>query len=164
MEKAAEFLKTPEGKAFANDAYTFTEVAGAAGEIAKKAYQVGNTVINTARQAKQVKEITKLVEFIQADYYALSGARIGLATEAAAPGLSVPLLGKTIISAGTTSAKVLSGSFAVVGVAFGIWDIVGSANEMNNGSDLAKEFRKTSKDLEEESGKLIKLYEELTEN
>ena len=161
LKEAAEFLKTPEGEVVAKEAYNFTEVAGTAGNIAWNAYKVGNTVITTAQQAKQARQIKALVDFIQADYYALNGARLGLATQAAAPGVTVPLLGKTLISAGTASAKVFSGSMAVFGVAFGIWDIVAGAKSISNGSELAKEFRKSSKDLEKESSKLIELYKEL---
>ena len=161
LREAAEFLKTPEGQAVARDAYTLAEVTGHTGKIATKAFVIGNMVYQRVQNVKQAKQIKALVDFIQADYYALNGARIGLATEAAAPGLTIPLLGKTLIAAGTTSAKVLSSSLAVFGVAFGIWDVVGGAKKIKNGSELAKEFRKSSKDLQSESAKLIKLYKEL---
>ena len=153
LREAAEFLKTREGQAVARDAYNIAEVTGNAGKIASK-YQREQNV-------KQAKQIKALVGFIQPDYYALNGARIGLATEAAEPGSIVPILGKTLVAAGTTSAKVLSSSLAVFGIAFGIWDIVGGAKKIKNGSELAKDFRKSSKDLQSESAKLIKLYKEL---
>ena len=130
-------------------------------KVAMQTFAIGNNVYKGVQNVKQAKQIKALVDFIQADYYALNGARIGLATEAAAPGLAVPILGKTLVAAGTTSAKVLSSSMAVFGIAFGIWDIVGGAKKIKNGSDLAKEFRKSSKDLKSESAKLIKLYKEL---
>ena len=161
LREAAEFLKTPEGEAVARDAYTVAEVTRDAGKIAAKAAVIGNMVYQRVQNVKQAKQIKALVDFIQADYYALNGARIGLATEAAAPGITIPLLGKVVVSAGTTSAKVLSSSLAVFGIAFGIWDVVGGAKKIKNGSELAKEFRKSSKDLQSESAKLIKLYKEL---
>ena len=42
-----------------------------------------------------------------------------------APGISV--FGRTIVMAGSTTAKVLSGALGVVGIGFGIWDVVGGA-------------------------------------
>ena len=161
LKEAYQFLKTPKGRVVANDAYTITEKVGAAGSIAWNTYKIGKTAVTAAQHAKHAKEIRSVVDFIQADYYALNGARVGLATQAAAP--EVAILGKTIVAAGTTSAKVLSGSMAVFGIAFGIWDIVGSAKKISNGSELAREFRKSSQDLKKESAKLIKLYQELTQ-
>lgn len=161
LKEAAEFLKTPEGEAIARDAYNLMELSKEAGAIAWNTYKIGNAVVTGVQHVKQAKQIKALVDFIQADYYALNGARIGLATHAAAPGFTIPILGKTLVAAGTTSAKVLSGSMAVLGVAFGIWDIVGGAKKIANGSELAKEFRKSSEDLKSESAKLIELYKEL---
>ena len=161
LKKAAEFLETPEGEAVARNAYTLAEVTKDAGLVAWNAYKIGNIVHGGEQNAKQAKQIKALVDFIQADYYALNGAKIGLAVNAAAPGIRIPLLGRTVVAAGTTSAKVLSSSMAVFGIAFGIWDVVGGAKKIKNGSELAKEFRKSSKELREESAKLIKLYKEL---
>ena len=124
-------------------------------------YKIGNTVYTGVQNVKHAKQIKALVDFIQADYYAMNGARIGLATQSAAPGVTIPILGKTIVAAGTTSAKVLSSSMAVFGIAFGILDIVGGAKKIKNGSELAKEFRKSAEDLKAESAKLIELYKEL---
>lgn len=161
LKEAAEFLKTSDGEAIARDAFNVIELIKEAGTIAWNIFKIGNTVVTGEQHVRQAKEIQALVNFIQADYYALNGARIGLATHAAAPGVTIPVLGKTLVAAGTTSAKVLSSSMAIVGVAFGIWDIVGGAKKIAKGSELADEFRKTSKNLEEESSKLIKLYKEL---
>ena len=161
LREATEFLKTTEGQAVANDAYTISEIIEASGKIAGKAFVLGNNVYKTVQSVKQAKQIKALVDFIQADYYALNGARIGLATHAAAPGLKVPLLGKVVVTAGTTGAKVLSSSLAVFGIAFGIWDVVGGAKKIKNGSELAKDFRKASKNLKSESAKLIKTYKDL---
>ncbi|KAJ7390041.1 hypothetical protein OS493_027566 [Desmophyllum pertusum] len=158
LKEAAEFLKTPEGEAIARDV---TELNKEAGKIARNTYKIGNAVVTGVKYMKQAKQINALVDFIQADYYALDGARIGLATNAAAPGFAVPILDKTLVAAGTTSAEVLSSSMAIIGVAFGIWDIVGGAKKIKNGSELAGEFRKSSKELKEEAAKLIKLCKEL---
>ncbi|KAL9968187.1 hypothetical protein ACROYT_G026530 [Oculina patagonica] len=161
LQEAAEFLKTPEGEAIARDAYNIMDLSKEAGSIAWNTYKIGNAVVTGVQHVKQAKQIKALVDFIQADYYALNGARIGLSTHAAAPGFTIPILGKTLVAAGTTTAKVLSGSMAIVGVAFGIWDIVGGAKKIANGSELADEFRKSAKDLKAETDKLIELYKEL---
>lgn len=161
LKEAAEFLKTPEGKAIASDAYNICEVVRDDGTIARNVLTIGNVVVNGVKHVRNAKRIKSLVDFIQADYYALNGARVGLSTNAAAPGFTIPVLGKTIVAAGTTGAKVLSGSFAVAGMALGIWDIYAGAKQITNGSKLAKEFRQTSETLKTESSKLIKLYKEL---
>ena len=161
LKEAAEYLKTPEGEAEAKYAYTFAEVTRGVGSVAWRAYKIGDTVYTGVKHVKEAKRIKALVNFIQADYYVVKEARIGLATQAAAPGVKIPILGKTIVAAGTTSAKVLSGSLAVFGIAFGIWDVIGGAKKIANGSQLAEEFRKSSENLKAESNKLIKLYKEL---
>ena len=65
------------------------------------------------------------------------------------------------MTAGTTTAKALSGSLAGVGIFFGIWDVAAGAMQIKNGSELAQEFRKSSESLKEESAKLIAMYKEL---
>ena len=161
LREAAEFLKTPEGQVVARDAYTVAEVVQGAAKIAYKAVVIGDNVYKAVQSVKQAKAIKAHVDFIQAYYYALNGARIELATEAAARGLTIPLLGKTIWASGTTGTKALSSSLAVLGVALGIRDVVGGARKIHNRSELAQEFRKSSKNLELESANLIKLYKEL---
>lgn len=161
LKEADEFLKKPEGQAVAKDAYTVAEVTKAAGKVAWKACEIGAVVYRGVKQVKQARRITALVNFIEADYCALKEAKIGLATQTAAPGCKIPILGKTVVAAGTTSAKILSGSFACAGIAFGIWDVTVGAKKIAKGSKLAEEFRKSSENLKAESAKLIKLYKEL---
>jgi len=159
LKEAVEFLETPQGEAVARNAYTRTMVAQQAGKAVFHAFRVGDAVYKGVKQLKEAKRIKALVDFIQADYYVVNEARIGLATNAAAPGFR--LFGKTIVAAGTTSAKALSGSLAGFGIVFGILDIVGGAKKIKNGSELAEEFRKSSKDLRVESCRLIRLFKEL---
>ena len=68
--------------------------------------------------AKQAMEISTVVKFVQADYAIAEEARIGLATQAASPGLKIAR--KTVVAARTTTAKALSGSLAGVGIILGI--------------------------------------------
>ena len=99
---------------------------------------------------KAIRFATAVAEFIQADIYAMRG----IATGISAPGLSI--FGKTLILAGSTSAKVLSGVFSVVGIGFGIWDIVGRAVDIN-GSKHAEAYRKAAGELDRQTDE----YDEL---
>ena len=65
------------------------------------------------------------------------------------------------MAAGTRTARALSSSLAVLGIVLGIWEVVGGAKKILNGSKLAQEFRESYKDLESESAKLIQRYKEL---
>lgn len=160
LKKADEFLKKPEGAAVAKDAYTAVQVAQGVVKVASEAGKIGGVLYVGVKHAKQAKQVKAIVNFLQADYYAVAEeARIGLATQAAAPGLKIA--GKTIVAAGTTTAKALSGSLAGVGIFFGIWDVAAGAKKIKNGSQVAQEFRKSSESLKEESAKLIALYKEL---
>ena len=142
FNEANEFLKKPEVEAVAKDAYTVAEVAQGAVNVASEAPKIGGVICN----------------FPQAEARTTT-ARIDQATRAAAPGYQIA--GKTIVTAGTTAAKALSGSLAGIGIVFGIWDVAAGAMKIKNGSKLAQEFRKSSESLKEESAKLIALYKKL---
>ena len=163
LKEAAEFLKTPKGEAVAKDAHTLIELAKEAAFSAANTAKAGYDLSKGVKHLKQAKQLKALVKLMQTTDYvfteAVGTARIGLATQAAAPGIR--MFGKTIVAAGTTGAKALSGSMAGFGIAFGIWDIVGGAKKITNGSELAEEFHKSSERLKAESAKLIKLYKEL---
>ncbi len=162
LKEAAEFLETPKGETVAKDAYAHIKVAKEAGTTAAGTISAGFALskgVKNLRQAKGIKAVIKLLQ--GADYYVANGPRIVLATEAAAPG--VRFFGKTIVAAGTATARGISGSLAAFGIAFGIWDVVGGAKTISKGSDLAEEFHKSSENLRAESAKLIKLYKELQE-
>ncbi|KAL9968188.1 hypothetical protein ACROYT_G026531 [Oculina patagonica] len=163
LKEAAEFLKTPKGEAVAEDAYAIAEATKDTGLAASSTFKIGNTVYKGVQKFRKAKQIKGLVDFIQADYYLVHGAKIGTATQTASPAVSIPILGNTLVAAGTTSAQVISSSMAVFGIAFGIWDIYEGAKKIENGSELAEEFRNSAKDLKAESAKLIKLYKELQE-
>ena len=159
LKEADEFLNKPEGEVVAKDAYTAVEVIKAAAEVAWRTYKIGDVVYRGVKQVEQARQIKAVGNFLQADYYAAKEAGIGVATQAAAPGYKIA--GETIVAAGTTTAKALSGSFAGIGIVFGIWEVAAGAKKIKNGSQLAQEFRKSSESLKEESAKLIALYKEL---
>ena len=62
------------------------------------------TVSATDKVAKNIcdhaKEIKRLVTFIKANAFVYRGANIGISTSAAAPGVTVPVVGKTLLIAG----------------------------------------------------------------
>ena len=70
----------------------------------------------------------------------------GIAVGMASPGFNA--FGKTLIIAGSTAAKVLSGSLAVLGIFTGIWDIVDGVSDIN-GSDHAKAYRDAGSQIKE---------------
>ena len=81
---------------------------------------------------------------VQVDAYAMRN----FAKEMSAPGFN--LLGKTLILAGSTTAKWVNGAFSVVGIGFGIWAIVGGAMDIN-GSKHAKAYREAAEELDKET-------------
>ena len=85
------------------------------------------------------------------------GGDVGISTIAAAPDVTIPIVGDTLQAAGTTGAEVLSGSFLGFGVLTSMKDIY------NGGKQIANygEFREFSKILREKAHTLIRLYKEL---
>ena len=71
------------------------------------------------------------------------------------------MVGKKLVTAGTKLAGAISGVLNVVGIAFGIYEVVVSADQIKDGSDLADEFRETANELEREMKRLVELDQEL---
>ena len=157
LQDANEFLENQkhetctdsiDGKVVAVKEDTYVETASAAGKVAKNIYG-------------HAKEIKRLVTFIKANAFVYRGADIGISTSAAAPGFTIPVVGKTLLIAGSTGAKAFSGSLAGLGVLTGIFDIYSGAKKIRSCGELAEEFRTSSECLREEADKLICLYKEL---
>ena len=157
LQDANEFLENQkhetctdsiDGKVVAVKEDTYVETASATGKVAKNIYG-------------HAKEIKRLVTFIKANAFVYRGADIGISTSAAAPGVTIPVVGKTLLRAGSTGAKALSGSLAAFGVLTGIFDIYSGAKKIQSCGELAEEFRTSSETLREEADRLICLYKEL---
>ena len=101
----------------------------------------GVKAFQTYQSAKFAKSVA---DFIQADFYALKGVAVGMA--APAREVTLPIVGKVLITAGSTTAKVLSGAFAVFGIGFGIWDVVGGVDDIN-GSEHAKAYHEAATNI-----------------
>ena len=157
LQDANEFLENQkhetctdsiDGKVVAVKEDTYVETASAAGKVAKNIYG-------------HAKEIKRLVTFIKANAFVYRGADIGISTSAAAPGVTVPVVGKTLLIAGSTGAKVFSGTLAGFGVLTGFYDIYSGAKKIQSCGELAGEFRTSSESLREEADRLMCLYKEL---
>ena len=64
--------------------------------------------------------------------------------------ISVETAGKVGVAAGSTTAKVLSGIFAGVGIVFGAYDIYKGVKDIV-GSEIAEKFQKFAKEYDEET-------------
>ena len=157
LQDAAKFLTEQkhetctdsiDGKVVAVKENTYLETASATGKVAKKI-------------CDHAKEIKRLVTFIKANAFVYRGADIGISTSAAAPGVTVPVVGKTLLIAGSTGAKVFSGTLAGFGVLTGFYDIYSGAKKIQSCGELAGEFRTSSESLREEADRLMCLYKEL---
>ena len=157
LQDAYEFLENQkhetcidsfDGKVVAVKEDTYVETASAAGKVAKNIYG-------------HAKEIKRLVTFIKANAFVYRGADIGISTSAAALGVTVPVVGKTLLIAGSTGAKVFSGTLAGFGVLTGFYDIYSGAKKIQSCGELAGEFRTSSESLREEADRLMCLYKEL---
>ena len=157
LDDANEFLKTAKGEAIAMEVYSDLEKIKHGGTAAWKAYKMGDVIAQGVKTVKKLKQMKSVVNFVRADYYTV---KLGMAATAAAPGVTIPKVGsifagKTLVAAGSTSAKALSGSLAGIGIVFGLWDMAEAYKTLKDGSALAKELRKAATELETESRKLI---------
>ena len=118
------------------------------------------------KDAKFAKDMLTFLDFVP-EYVAN-----GLALGAAAPEISLPAVkifgktlyqGKILATAGSKLAAGVSAVFSVVGVAFGIWDVVEGAKQIANGSELAEEFRNATTELDGIVNDLVKMDEEIRE-
>ena len=135
-------------KEFIEDGVKITKwIKGIGYNIVYKGYTVYSSV-------KAFRFATAVAEFIQADIYAMRGVAVGMS----APGLSI--FGKTLIMAGSTTAKVVSGVFSVLGIGLGIWDIVGGAQDIN-GSEHAEAYRKAADEIDQQTESYVELLEKI---
>lgn len=98
---------------------TITDIINDRAETLKLIATGGYIGYNVYINVQIAKYTVAVFEFLKADISAMRGFAVGLS----APGLSI--FGRTLIVTASTSAKVLSGAFSVLGIGLGIWDIVG---------------------------------------
>ena len=132
--------------------------------ISKNSFSIGYNVVYqgyvVVDSIKAARFAASVAEFIQADFYAMAGIAEGMA----APGIGgTRIFGRALVAAGSTTAKVLSGSLAVLGIGMGIWDIVEGVKDIN-GSEIAQKYRefvetyrKETKDLKDGIAEMKKM-------
>ena len=159
LKAARQYLETEEGRNFAREIRE------------KKTSRRGWLKIAvpfwTDSEPDRTEQVKAVVRIVEDNYFALGGVKLGVTVASVAPramaGSSVGAA-RALVSVGSTSARVLSGSLAVFGVAIGIWDVVGGALDIKNGSDLAREFRITAHKLKEESSAMIAHFRQISSN
>ena len=112
-------------------------VLNAIKDIGMAIHQGYNLTRGTYQAINGVKAAKNIAEFIQADFYAMQGIAIGMAS----PGLKV--FGKAFITAGSTAAKTLTSVFAAVGIIGGIWDIYDGVKNIQS-SEYAEALRESA--------------------
>lgn len=156
IEQGLKFSKTQEG-------ISFRQMLKKGCKAGKKAYKTGKAVKKGVDNFKAFKQIKSIVAFVEADAQVVKGATVGLAENAAASGLKVPVTGKVLLQAGSTGAKVFSGALSFLGIAFGIWDVVKGAKQMEERSEAAKQMKASAEDINKEGQTLIKTYNGLSQ-
>lgn len=66
---------------------------------------------------------------MQYDYQVTKLVATGLAAQ------EISLFGRVFVAAASTTAKVLSGALSVMGIVFGIWDVVNGARDIQGSQD-----------------------------
>jgi len=114
----------------------------------KRTYKGAMIAYKTCKICRGVKSALfaiRILEFIEADVHVLRGIAAGTA----APGFDNSWsrrLGLTV-KTGTTTAKVMSATMSFFSIAFGVWDIIEGAKDIN-GSQHAKAYRQCREELD----------------
>ena len=118
-------------------------------DVAYKGYSV-----YTAQQS--IRFANSMAEFIQADFYAMQGIAEGMS----APGVS--FFSKTIVTAGTTTAKVFGGIMGAIGIGMSIWQVADAVKHIN-GSELAGKYRKFATEYSTQTESIKKTLDQMKE-
>ena len=157
MEKGLNFSTTPRGISL----WQMLKTGCATG---KTFYNFGATVKKGVKTIKSFKEIKCVAAFVEADAQAVKGATVGLAENTAAGALKVPFTGRVLLQAGSTGAKVFTGTISFFGIVFGILDVKTGAEQIKYGSSTAEELRISIEHIEKEGFQLMEIYNELSKN
>lgn len=115
-------------------------------------YDVGYKGYTVYKSVDAVNFAKAVYSFIGSDF----GAMGGVTRSFAAPGISV--FGKTLVIAGSTTAKSLTAISGIAGIGFGVYEVMEGSKEIKI-SEEADEIEKTADDLDE----ITKNYKELVE-
>ena len=93
---------------------------------------------------ESAKFAKSVADFIQADFYAMKGVAVGMASPATALSKKVgEVLVKSLGVAAKGIAKTISSGLAVFGIGSGIWEVVEGVKDIN-GSEHAKAYREVA--------------------
>ena len=115
--------------------------------IAYKGYKVYSSV-------KAIMFARMVANIIKADISLMRGVAVNMA----APGFG--MFGRALFLAGSSTAKIISSVFSVLGIGFGIWDIVDGAKDIR-GSEHARAYRKAADELEQQTASYKTLLEKI---
>ena len=161
MQKFQAFLDTPDGKSVIAELKSIDRIHSNVAEIS---FQAGSKLVSLGLGGLKIKEAVKVMKVISVLRPSLSGPFAGkLATTVAAGGIPrISVRGVTLFSgvaAGSLAAKALTGVGAVVGIGFGIWDVVQASDDLKNGSEIAKKFRELAGELKTTKKTICEQYE-----
>ena len=122
-------------------------------------YQVAKAVSYGGYTLYTTHNVLNIVKMIGTDFHSATST---LATSVASPGLIMPgfngIFGTTLVTAGSTTAKFLSSSLAVIGIGFGTWDLVAGINDTNR-SEVADSLRAFNQDYNNQTEDLIDFFD-----
>ena len=134
-------------------------------EGAKGAIITAINVNSIRTSVKAIREFTKFAQFLRnPSVTAAKAAAVGskLVDEIAGPGVNFGVGDlKVMLTAGTTTAKLLSGTFAAAGIVLSILDIKSAVKDMH-GSKVADAYRSFAKQYDEKTANLESAVKELS--
>ena len=153
LQEAYMFIQTEEGVRFALSVKDVDEVGmkppGVKNHFWENAYNVISATLNSQEVIRVLKEIKDLVKFLKPDYY-MSSSQSGLAVIVNHPRFrahGVDSVGNLITESVKTVSAIAIIFNDILGIVFGIWDVVSGANKIKNGSQMASDLRETVKKL-----------------
>ena len=147
-------LRTIKRGAPTNGGIAFRGLKGVVG-VGRKADSLEKSVrasMKFLEFSKKARAACKTAECVKN----LRTAAAAMADEIVAPGF------RTLITAGSTTAKLLSGALAAVGIGMGIWDIVSAVKDIR-GSKIADAYRTFADQYDDYTENLISGIERLSE-
>ena len=103
----------------------------------------------------EAQDAKRIASIVLTDIAIMQGVQSGML------GLT-PLVGKTLFTAGETTAKMLSESLSVEGIAFAVWDIKeGVANI--KGADHATAYRDAAEKIDKSTSQYQEIVEQIDE-
>ena len=176
-EKALKFLETEPGKKFLRS--WFDEWGKGTGQgVSKGATLALSTArivtgVNSVRLVGKIEmsahhayNLVRIVDPRLVKEFGTSVSRAVVFSEVAIPKFVPYIGGKVIVQAGSAGAKALTVIGGAVSVGFGIWDVIGGAQDISQKSEISQKIRSKVKEAKENIdpvyAHLIKLCDEVS--